>query len=275
MMTRAKDSPEANRADTPAAKATRDRYTLKQMAGSSRYQVAAGERLNFATSSAQAFLRAGSGAFVSDKLSTFGKRPQKPLELYEFEACPFCRKVREAITILDLDTVFYPCPSGGPTHRAKALKLSGKNQFPFLVDPNTGKQMLESDAIISYLWNEYGDGQVPVQFKLGPITTLSAGLGMLARVGKGASYRRSKLPKKPIEIWAYEASPFCKQAREVLTELELPHLYHTVARNSPKRQALIDKWGVFQVPYIEDPNTNIAMFETPDIIKYLNDTYAV
>ena len=38
--------------------------------------------------------------------------------------------------------------------------MSGKGQFPFMVDPNTGKQMLESDAIISYLWNEYGNGQV-------------------------------------------------------------------------------------------------------------------
>ncbi len=42
----------------------------------------------------------------------------------------------------------------------QAKAMSGKGQFPFLVDPNTGKQMLESDAIISYLWNEYGDGQV-------------------------------------------------------------------------------------------------------------------
>ena len=42
----------------------------------------------------------------------------------------------------------------------QAKAMSGKGQFPFLVDPNTGKQMLESDAIISYLYNEYGDGQV-------------------------------------------------------------------------------------------------------------------
>ena len=42
----------------------------------------------------------------------------------------------------------------------QAKGLSGKAQFPLLVDPNTGKQMLESDAIISYLWSEYGDGQV-------------------------------------------------------------------------------------------------------------------
>lgn len=59
----------------------------------------------------------------------------------------------------------------------------------------------------------------------------------------------------------------------MLVELEIPHLYHTVARNSPKRQAMEDKWGTFQVPYIEDPNTNMALFETPDINKYLEDTY--
>lgn len=39
--------------------------------------------------------------------------------------------------------------------------MSGKSQFPFMIDPNNNdKQMLESDAIISYLWNEYGDGEV-------------------------------------------------------------------------------------------------------------------
>ena len=38
---------------------------------------------------------------------------------------------------------------------------------------------------------------------------------------------------------------------QVLTELELPHIYHTVARNSPKRALMTEKWGNFQV---WDPN---------------------
>ena len=42
----------------------------------------------------------------------FINRPQKLLELYEFEGCPFCRKVREAISVLDLDVTIYPCPKG-------------------------------------------------------------------------------------------------------------------------------------------------------------------
>ena len=57
--------------------------------------------------------------------------------------------------------------------------------------------------------------QVPVQFKLGPVTALSAGLGMLPRVGKGAAYRKARMPKEPLTIWGYEASPFVKLAREV------------------------------------------------------------
>ncbi len=51
------------------------------------------DMLQVASAGAQAFLRAGSGAFVSDKLSLFRNRPQKPIQLYEFEGCPFCRKV--------------------------------------------------------------------------------------------------------------------------------------------------------------------------------------
>lgn len=35
--------------------------------------------------------------------------------------------------------------------------------------------------------------------------------------------------------------------REELCELEIPHIYHTVARNSPKRKELENKWQTFQV----------------------------
>lgn len=34
----------------------------------------------------------------------------------------------------------------------QALQLSGKSQFPYMVDSNTGTSMLESDSIINYLW---------------------------------------------------------------------------------------------------------------------------
>ena len=56
-------------------------------------------------------------------------------------------------------------PSSGANHVLKqssmcmnfdspvqAMQLSGKSQFPYMVDPNNGTSMLESDNIINYLW---------------------------------------------------------------------------------------------------------------------------
>ncbi|CAK9860894.1 unnamed protein product [Sphagnum jensenii] len=204
-----------------------------------------------------------------------GPRPEQPIEIYEFEGCPFCRKVREIVSILDIDALFYPCPKNGPTFRPKAIEMGGKKQFPYMVDPNTGTAMYESDDIIKYLVDKYGDGKVPLLLNLGMLTTITAGLALVGRGGKGSTYVPSKLPEKPIELWAYESSPFSKLAREALSELELPHVYHSCARGSAKRDILKQKTGIFQVPYLEDPNTGVKMFESADIVKYLRATYAI
>ncbi|PIA28254.1 hypothetical protein AQUCO_07200125v1 [Aquilegia coerulea] len=213
--------------------------------------------------------------FKMKETSKLGPRPEKPIEIYEFESCPFCRKVREIIAVLDLDVLYYPCPRNGPNFRPKVSQMGGKQQFPYMVDPNTGVAMYESDEIIKYLVGKYGDGSVPLMLSLGLLTTLTAGFAMIGRVGKGSSYTPSKLPPEPIELWAYEASPFCKVVREALVELELPHVLHSCARGSPKRQILYQKAGHFQVPYLEDPNTGVKMFESAEIIDYLRATYVL
>uniref|UniRef100_J3MVA0 GST N-terminal domain-containing protein n=1 Tax=Oryza brachyantha TaxID=4533 RepID=J3MVA0_ORYBR len=189
-------------------------------------------------------------------------------------SCPFCRKVREMVAVLDLDVLFYPCPKNGPTFRPKVLEMGGKQQFPYMVDPNTGVAMYESDAIVKYLADKYGDGTVPIMLSLGILTTITAGLALSGRRGKGSTYTPAKLPPQPIELWAYEGSPFCKIVRETFVELELPHLLHSCARGSPRRQEFLKKYGTFQAPYIEDPNTGVKMFESADIIDYLRATYA-
>ena len=37
-------------------------------------------------------------------------RPTKMLILYQYEGCPFCRRVREQLSSLSLDVLIYPCP---------------------------------------------------------------------------------------------------------------------------------------------------------------------
>ncbi|GMJ13913.1 hypothetical protein like AT5G03880 [Hibiscus trionum] len=213
------------------------------------------------------------GSKVKETSKT-GPRPEKPIELYEFEGCPFCRKVREIVAVLDIDVLFYPCPKNGPNFRPKVAEMGGKQQFPYMVDPNTGVAMYESDEIIKYLVEKYGDGSVPFMLSLGILTTLTAGFAMIGRMGRGNSYTPSRMPPKPLEIWSYEGSPFCKIVREVLVELELPHIQRSCARGSPKRQILYERVGHFQVPYLEDPNTGVQMFESAEIVEYLKATYA-
>jgi len=204
-------------------------------------------------------------------------RPVQPLILYEFEGCPFCRKVREACSILDLDVLTYPCPRDGPTYRPEAIKKGGKSMFPYLEDPNTNTAMYESDDIIRYLYKTYGNGEegIPKSLTMGFFTVLTAGLGLMFRKGAGSKYVPAKKPDdmKPIVLYGYEASPFVKVVRERLNELEIPHLYRHAARGSPKRQVVFEERGQFQVPFIEDPNTNKALFESADILAYLDENY--
>ena len=226
--------------------------------------------LDVATSTLATIASLARGAFVG----TLGARPAKPLELYEFEGCPFCRKVREALSILDLEAVVYPCPKRGPRYRPEVERRGGKQQFPYLVDPNTAAEMYESDDIIRYLFERYGVGKPPLMLSLGPLTDATAMAASAARLGAGVSYRPSKPPAKPLELWSFEASPYCRIAREALCELEIPYLLHNVAKGSPSREAFVTRSGKMMVPYLVDPNRGVEMFESAGIIAHLRANYA-
>lgn len=201
------------------------------------------------------------------------RRPEKLLELYEFEACPMCRKVREALTQFDLDAKIVPCPKGG-RHRERVRELGGKLLFPFLVDPNTGRSMYESNAIIAYLAETYAGRSVPLPLRLGPLTNVSSALSSLCRPTNGRHARASREPEKPLELYSFEASPYCRLARETLCELQLPYLLHNVGKRSESRPAFVARSGKMQVPYLVDPNTETSLFESAEIVRYLERTYA-
>ena len=228
------------------------------------------ERMNRTVDVALSFLASGLRLGAGMTARAPAKRPAMLLELYEFEACPFCRKVREALTALDLDAQVFPCPRGG-RYRAVMKELGGKEQFPFLVDPNTGEKMYESDAIVRYLAETYGDGRVPLS--LGPLTTLGASLASAVRPHRGRRARPARAPGKPLELWSFEASPYCRLAREALCELEIPYLLHNVGNHGAGRPAFEARSGKMMVPYLVDPNTGVSMFESADIVAYLEKTY--
>lgn len=202
------------------------------------------------------------------------KSPAQPLELYEFEVCPYCRIAREALSALSLDPVVYPCPKGGKLYREKVKSEGGRYQFPYLIDPNTGVSLYESADIVEYLFREYGDGNTPWFLKQRAFAVTTSMIASAFRPNRGRQAVRSQQPENLLELYSYEGSPFCRIAREALCELELPYRLHNVPRRSPDRAEYVAISGKMQVPYLRDPNTGVQMFESGEIRRYLYATYA-
>lgn len=80
--------------------------------------------------------------------------PDEMLELYQFEGCPYCSKVREKLTELQIDFIARQVEPKGD--RSRVEEVSGQTGVPVLVDPNTDTVMPESDDIVDYLEEHYG-----------------------------------------------------------------------------------------------------------------------
>ncbi|EHU1795770.1 glutathione S-transferase N-terminal domain-containing protein [Acinetobacter baumannii] len=232
--------------------------------------------------------------------TAFPKQPVRALKLYEFEGSPFCRRVREVITLLNLDVEIYPCPKGGLKYRSIVKEIGGKLQFPFLIDENTGDQLYESQDIIHHLFKYYGKtGQTPDKFSNYPKMPYLAFAGTLLNGARGVWINKKIVnraaPEHKLELWSFEASPYSRVVRSVLSELELPYILHSVAKErwqdmgpailrlkpgkyeplkEGKREKLLPVMqGKMQVPYLVDPNTGVKMFESAEIVKYLKKQY--
>ncbi len=235
-----------------------------------RSDVRAADTLDFARSLAATALRAGSGGMVTDA----GPRPAQPLTLYQRETCPYSRLVREALSDLDLDALIKPCPEGERVHHAELRELSGDSKIPFLVDENSGEQLGESRRILEYLFAQYGRGALPWPLRFQKLAEASSRAASAVRGTELAYVQPAVRPAQPLELWNYEASPYCRIVREKLDALALPYVSHNLARKSPRRRELLERHGKLQFPYLVDPNTATRTFESALIVRHLEQAYA-
>jgi glutathione S-transferase len=216
-------------------------------------------------------IRGTSGMAV--KRDRLGPRPEKVLELYEFESCPFCRKVRETMSELDLEYVSHTTPQGSAS-RGELQRRGGKVQVPYLVDPNTGTEMYETEDIIDYLHEKYGSGRSGLGRALAPLGLAGSALASAVRPrGRRTRVPRAQQPEKMLQLYNFEASPYCRKVREALNELDLDYHVKNVAKRSQRRPELVERGGKMMVPYLVDANTGTAMYESDDIVAYLRSTY--
>lgn len=224
------------------------------------------------------------------------EQPALPLVLYDMEGCPFCRRVREALSALQLDVDIRPCPKGGRRFRPEAERIGGKQLFPLLVDDNTGTVMYESTDIVEYLFQTYGQRAAPAYYRSRPYQPVLGSLASAVRGLRGTRVQASQCPEKSLSLWSFEGSPYSRPVRERLCELEIPYRLHNLAKEhwteigpavqrikpgpytpfpGGKREAFFGHHQRVQVPYLEDPNTGEGLFESADILRYLDRRYAV
>lgn len=223
-------------------------------------------------------------------------QPEKPLILYDMEGCPYCRRVREALTALHLDVEIRPCPKGGRRFRAEAEAIGGKALFPMLVDHNTGVTLYESRDIVEHLFLQYAGRPVPGYYRSRSYQSLLGSAASAVSGLRGTRARSALIPEKPLHLWSFEGSPFSRLVRERLCELELPYTLHNLGKEhwseagpakqrikpgpykpipGGKRDAFFQQHQRVQVPYLQDPNTGEKLFESARILRYLDRQYAV
>jgi glutathione S-transferase len=222
-------------------------------------------------------------------------QPEKPLVLYDMEACPYCRRVREALTALHLDVEIRPCPKGGRKFRTEAEALGGKQQFPLLSDENTGAVMYESTDIVAYLFETYAKRSVPKNYRSKVHQPVLGSLASAASAMRGLRASPAKAVGQPLHLWSFESSPYSRLVRERLCELEIPYALHNLGKehwtelgpakrriklgsytpiSGGKRDAFFQIHKQVQLPYLEDPNTGERLFESSRILKYLDAHYS-
>lgn len=248
--------------------------------------------LNILSSVLSSTLRSWRGTTGSKNVK---QPPQLPI-LFNDENDAQCRLVREALTELNLDVLVYPCPVGADRFAAQLQQYGGTNtQVPFLVDPNTQVKLEGAEAINAYLFQHYKQMAIPKSLDANRVNLLTSRLASLARVRGAIKAKPSQEAQKPLVLYSFESSPYSRPVRERLCELQLPyhlvnlgkqqradmgpakfrfHLgqYHPIANT--KRAKLLAEKGHVQVPFLIDPNKNIELFESKDILEYLTKTYA-
>ena len=82
-------------------------------------------------------------------------KSKKMLELYQFEECPYCKRVRSALTDFGISYIIHNV-SRDSAERDDLEKISGQRFVPVLIDPNTDTMIVDDDEkAIQYVEERY------------------------------------------------------------------------------------------------------------------------
>ncbi|WP_339103449.1 glutathione S-transferase N-terminal domain-containing protein [Haloterrigena salinisoli] len=86
-----------------------------------------------------------------------------------------------------------------------------------------------------------------------------------------------------LELYQAEGCPYCANVREKLTELGVSYVVHNPrlpgdeggdVLNERTHRELTELGGEDQIPYLVDTEREEALYESDDIVEYLEEHYA-
>ncbi|MBM4317259.1 MAG: glutaredoxin [Deltaproteobacteria bacterium] len=79
-----------------------------------------------------------------------------------------------------------------------------------------------------------------------------------------------------IQLYQSEGCPFCVKVRLAFEEMGISYISKSMPLrvDSVFKQELIKLGGKIQVPFLHDPERNVKMYESNDIIDYARESYA-
>ena len=78
---------------------------------------------------------------------------------------------------------------------------------------------------------------------------------------------------KEVTLYMFAACPFCQRVLDFAAMHNIELEIKDVRENESFREELISLWGKKQVPFLRDEEADIQMYETADIIAYLEKKY--
>ena len=120
-------------------------------------------------------------------------------------------------------------------------------------------------------------------------------LASAPRLNQGMHANTGVEPEYLLELYSFESSPYARPVRELLCEMEIPYILRSCGRTQlqewmlpplrdalninpdselANRRALQEQEGRVSIPYLYDPNTERGLFESAQILQYLEQTYA-
>ncbi|MFB6187165.1 MAG: glutathione S-transferase N-terminal domain-containing protein [Halobacteriaceae archaeon] len=82
-----------------------------------------------------------------------------------------------------------------------------------------------------------------------------------------------------LELYQAEGCPYCAKVREKLTELGLSVVIHNPRtaggelRNEKTQSELTTIGGQDQIPFLVDTDREVTLYESDDIVEYLEEHY--